>query len=129
MKIQTFKNMKGLIHGKNPKRIGCEIEGVLKIGSTEIAIAPGAEVIMPDLFHGATGDFPATFAGKSGTVYDLGKVEVRGGVIAPPPPVAVELMELRCRADIAEAERDAMREKLHELSNIFDTNSLNFLIK
>jgi hypothetical protein len=31
-------------------------------------------------------------------------------------------MELRCRADAAE-------EKLEELSNLFDTNSLNFLIK
>lgn len=129
MKIQTFKNMKGLIHGKNPKRIGCDLEGVLKIGSIEIAIAPGADALMPDLFHGATGDYPATFTEKSGEVYDLGKVEVRGGVIAPPPPVTVELMELRCRADIAEEERDRLREQLHELSNIFDTNSLNFLIK
>ena len=129
MKIQTFKNMKGLIHGKNPKRIGCEIEGVLKIGSAEIAITPGAEVIMPDLFHGATGDYQATFTDKFGNVYDLGKVEVRGGVIAPPPPTAVEIMDLRCRAEVAEKERDAIREKLHELSNIFDTNSLNFLIK
>lgn len=129
MKIQTFKNMKGLIHGKNPKRIGCDLEGVLKIGSIEIAISPGADALMPDLFHGATGDYPATFTEKSGEVYDLGKVEVRGGVIAPPPPVTVELMELRCRADIAEEERDRLREQLHELSNIFDTNSLNFLIK
>jgi hypothetical protein len=129
MKIQTFKNMKGLIHGKKPKRIVCDTEGVLKIGATEIAIVPEVEKIIPELFHGATGDFDATFTTNSGEVYDLGKVEVRGGVIAPPPPVTVELMELRCRADIAEEERERLREQLHELSNIFDTNSLNFLIK
>ena len=121
--------MKGLIHGKNPKRIGCDVEGVLKVGSIEIAISPDTDAIMPDLFHGATGDFPATFTDKRGEVYDLGKVEVRGGVIVPPPPVTVELMDLRCRADAAEKERDELREQLRELSNIFDTNSLNFLIK
>ena len=129
MKIQTFKNRQGLIYDKNPKRISCDLEGVLKIGSIEISITPGTDALMPDLFHGATGDYPATFTTKSGEVYDLGKVKVRVGVIAPPPSTAVELMDLRCRAEIAEAERDAIREKLHELSNIFDTNSLNFLIK
>lgn len=122
MKITTFKNMKGLIHGGDPKRMGCDKTGVLKIGKAEINISPGEDSIMPMLFNGCSGDYEATFTTSSGVVYRLEKVAVRGGWIAPPPPATVELMELRCRADAAE-------EKLEELSNIFDTNSLNFLIK
>ena len=127
MKIQLFKNMKGMIHGSDPKRIGCDREGVLKIGSAEIAVS--LDSIMPMLFFGATGDYDATFTDKLGNVYHLEKVAVRGGRIAPPSPTAVEIMELRCRAEIAEEERDAIRDRIRELENIFDTNSLNFLIK
>ena len=122
MKITTFRNMKGLIHGGDPKRIGCEVAGTLKIGKVEINISPGEDSIMPMLFNGCSGDYEATFTTSSGVVYRLEKVAVRGGWIAPPPPTTVELMELRCRADAAE-------ERIEELSNIFDTNSLNFLIK
>lgn len=129
MRIQTFKNMKGIIHGSDPKRIGCEKSGVLKIGNTEIKISAEEDAIMPHLFHGATGDYNATFTDGEGGVYVLEKVAVRGGRIAPPSPTAVEIMELHCRADIAEAERDALQERIYELEHIFDTNSLNFLIK
>ena len=128
MKIQTFRNGKGLIHGPDPKRIGCDVGGVLRIGKTEINIVPGEDAIMPLLFHGACADYNATFTTDDGRVYDLEKVAVRGGHISTPPQTTLELMELRCRADEAEAERDALREKIRELENIFDTNSLNFLI-
>ena len=122
MKITIFKNMKGLIHGSDPKRIGCDVAGVLKIGKVEINISAEEDSIMPMLFNGCSGDYEATFTTKSGKVYKLEKVAVRGGWIQSPPPTTVELMELRYRADRAE-------EKLEELSNIFDTNSLNFIIK
>ena len=122
MKITTFKNMKGLIHGSDPKRIGCDKSGTLKIGKVEINISPGEDSIMPLLFNGVSGDYEATFTTSTGIVYKLEKVAVRSGWIMPPPPTTVELMELRCRTDAAE-------EKIEELSNIFDTNSLNFLIK
>lgn len=122
MKITTFKNMKGVIHGADYKRIGCDRGGTLKIGTTEIRIAPGEDVIMPLLFNGCSGDYDATFTTVGGLVYKLEKVAVREGRIKPPDPVTVEIMELRLRTDAAE-------EKLEELSNIFDTNSLNFLIK
>jgi hypothetical protein len=122
MKITLFKNKKGLIYGSDPKRIGCDVAGVLKIGKAEIAITPGEDSIMPMLFNGCSGDYDATFTTSDGEVYKLEKVAVRGGWIQPPPPTTVELMELRCRADAAE-------ERLEELSSIFDTNSLNFLIK
>ena len=121
MKIQTFKNMRGLIHGSDPKRIGCDRAGTLKIGSTEISVT-SEDNIMPLLFNGCSGDYNATFTDSEGKVYELEKVAVRGGRVAPPPPTTVELMELRCRMDAAE-------DKLEMLSNIFDTNSLNFLIK
>lgn len=129
MTITTFKNMKGLIHGKDPKRIGCSVDGVLKIGAAEISISAESESILPLLFHGATGNYEATFTDKEGRVYHLTKVAVRSGRIAPPPETEVEFMELRYRADKAEDERDALREKVRELENIFDTDALNFLIK
>lgn len=129
MKITTFNNRKGLIHGKDPMRIGCDKDGVLKIGQTEISISSKGDSILPLLINGATGDYEATFTDICGAVYHLEKVAIRGGRISPPSPVAMELMELRCRADIAEQECDRLREEIRELKNIFDTNSLNFLIK
>ena len=129
MKIQTFRNMKGMIHGSDPKRIGCDVSGILKIGNTEIKISREEDAIMPSLFHGATGDYDATFTDSMGAVYELAKVSVRGGRILPPSPTDVEIMCLHCRADEAEAERDALRERVRVLEGIFDTNSLNFLIK
>lgn len=127
MKIQLFENMKGMIHGSDPKRIGCDREGVLKIGSAEIEVS--ADSIMPLLFYGATGDYEASFTDSFGKEYQLEKVAVRGGRILPPSPTALDILELRCRAETAEKERDALRDRIRELENIFDTNSLNFLIK
>lgn len=129
MKITTFNNKKGLIHGSDPKRIGCDKDGVLKIGATEVSISSKADSILPLLINGGTGDYDATFTDICGMVYHLEKVEVRGGRISPPSPTAVELMELRCRADVAEQECERLREEIRDLKNIFDTNSLNFLIK
>ena len=129
MRITTFTNMKGLIHGSDPKRIGCEQGGVLRIGATEINISPKSDSIMPLLFHGGTGDYDATFTTQEGKVYNLATVEVRNGRIAPPPPTAVEIMELRLRADAAERKFEMLLEEVQRLAKIFDTNSLNFLIR
>jgi hypothetical protein len=129
MRIQTFNNKKGLIYGSDSKRISCDKEGVLKIGTAEISIVPDEESIMPVLFNGCTGTYKATFTEKNGDTYELEKVTVRGGRIEPPPPIAVELMELRVRAEALEAKCDALERENHRLNNIFDTNALNFLIK
>lgn len=129
MKLQTFKNMTGLIHGSDPRRIGCDKEGVLKIGSTEISIFPGEDAVMPVLFNGWTGSSKATFTTKGGKVYDLGLVAFKAGRIVNPRPEVVEIAELRARGDILEQEVEALWENIRELRNIFDTNSLNFLIK
>ena len=129
MKIQTFRNMKAMIHGGDQKRIGGDESGVLKIGTVEIKISPKDMSVVPNLYHGGTGNYPTTFTTDSGKVYDLGKLPIRNGKIVPPSEVAIEMMELRCRADAAEEECEALRAKIHELENIFDTNALNFLIK
>ena len=129
MKLQTFRNMKAMIHGGDQRRIECAKSGVLKIGATEIKIIASESAVMPNLYHGATGNYAATFTDTDGRVYDLGKISIRGGRIVPPTEVAVELMELRCRADAAEEENEKLREKIRELEGIFDTNALNFLIK
>lgn len=128
MKIQTFKNKTGLIYGGDQMRIGGKTEGVLKIGNTEIGIIPETDSILPLLFNGCTGEYHATFTDSSG-VYDLGKVTVRGGRLTPPHPMAVEIAELRVRAEAAEEECKSLREQIRILGEIFDTNSLNFLIK
>lgn len=129
MKIQTFNNMKGLIHGVDAKRIGCEKQGILRIGQTEIHITPEEDAILPLLFNGCTGDYKATFTDSIGQVYELDKVQVKGGRIVPPTQTAVELMELRHRLDEMEEKYNRLCEQFSELSAIFDTNSLNFLIK
>ena len=128
MKIQTFRNKKGLIYGSDSKRIGCDKSGTLKIGATEISISPEKESILPVLFNGCTGEYTPSFIDTDGVVYELAKVTIRGGRIVPPPENAVEFMELRCRADAVEALCEQLQEQIRELSNIFDTNSLNFLI-
>lgn len=129
MKITIFNNMKGLIHGNDPKRIGCDQVGVLRIGTTEVSISLEGDSIMPLLFHGGTGDYDATFTTQEGKVYNLATVEVRNGRIAPPPPTAVEIMELRHRADAAERQLELLKEEVQRLAKIFDTDSLNFLIR
>lgn len=128
MKIQTFKNMKGLIHGADAKRIGCDKEGILRIGAAEIHITPEEDAVLPVLFNGCTGDYKATFTDTLGHGYELDKVEVRGGRIVPPTQTAVEFMELRHRLDEMEDECGRLQKQIDMLANIFDTNSLNFLI-
>jgi hypothetical protein len=129
MRIQFFKNGKALIHGDDPKRIISDIEGTLKIGTVEIKIAPGIESVLPSLFNGYTGYYDASFTSVIGNVYEIEKVAIKGGRIVPPSQTTIELVELRCRADALEAECEKMKQTILELSNIFDTNSLNFLIK
>ena len=128
MRIQTFKNKKGLIYGADAKKISCDKEGILKIGTAEMKISADAETIMPVLFNGVTGAYKATFTDTNGEVFDLGRVIVRGGRIEPPPQSAVEYMELRVRAEALEARCNALEEEVFRLRNIFDTNSLNILI-
>ena len=129
MKIQIFKNDKGLIHGSDPKRITCNIGGVLKIGTAKIEVKADTENIFPLLFNGGTGKYKATFTSDIGAVYELADVTVKGGRVLPPSQVDIELMELRCRAEALETECSEMREEIENLKNIFDTNSLNFLVK
>lgn len=129
MKIQIFKNNKGLIFGDDAKRIGCDISGTLKIGSTEISISPETDSIMPVLFNGSSGVYTAAFTSVIGNVYELERVAVKRGRIVPPSETAVELADLRHRADALEAECESLNNQIRELRNIFDTDSLNFLIK
>jgi hypothetical protein len=129
MRIQIFKNGKGLIHGSDPKRIGCDLAGTLCIGGVEIAVTPNEEAVVPPLFNGASGDAKAMFiTSPLDHGYDLGKVHIKGGRLVPPPQIEVDMMELRCRVDALEEECSALKEENLRLANIFDTNSLNFLI-
>ena len=126
MKIQILKNGKGLIYGPDSKRIECDIKGVLTIGSAVIDVS--GESIMPMLVNGSSGEHMASFTTELGYVYDLGKVKIRAGRIVSPTQSEIEKVELLCRIDLLEDKCKEMEDKLVELSNIFDTNSLNFLI-
>lgn len=129
MKIQLFKNNKGLIHGSDPKRMTCDVGGVLRIGTTEIPIVLDVEAVVPVLFNGCTGVYNATFTSSLGNVYELEKVSIKGGRIVPPSQQAVENMELRCRCDDLEDRCSMLEAENKRLANIFDTDALNFLIK
>ena len=127
MRVQLFKQGKGLIHGDDPRRIECNREGVLTIGAVKITIAEGVDAAMPVLANGATGVYSASYETPFER-FDLGKVTVRKGKIVPPPQTEVDFMELRCRAEKLEETCDDLRRQIRDLANIFDTNSLNFLI-
>lgn len=129
MNIQLFLNKKGLIHGSDYNRIRCDVDGTLQIGGARVTVEAYEDCVLPTLFYGASGDWDATFTTKDGIIYDLGNVAIRNGRISSPPSHMVELMELHCRADKAETERDAIKRDVEELKHIFDTNSLNFIIK
>ena len=128
MRIQLFKNGKGLIYGTDSKRIGCDIAGTLNIGSVKIDVSASEETIMPQLFNGCSGTYNAVFTSVSGTVYQLERVTVKGGRIVPPSQSTLEYMEIQSRLELLESSIEAMRNEITELKNIFDTNSLNFLI-
>lgn len=125
MRIQLYKDKRGLIYGDDPGHIGCDREGVLRIGTETVTIHAGREAKMPDL---ANGNHKATFT-TGDKVYVLENVSVRGGRILPPSREALEMMELRVRLDRLEDICEAMQIKITELDNIFDTDSLNFLTK
>ncbi|MBQ8393842.1 MAG: hypothetical protein IJX51_08790 [Clostridia bacterium] len=129
MRIELFKNNKGLIHGSDSKRIACDVGGTLRIGTVEIPITIDTEAIVPVLFNGCTGVYNATFTSALGNVYELERVAIKGGRIVPPSQQSVELMEMRCRIDTLEDECKSLREENLRLSNLFDTDALNFLIK
>jgi hypothetical protein len=129
VKIQLFKNDKGIIYGSDPKRISCDIGGVLRIGSAKIEVKPDTENIFPLLFNGGTGKYKATFTSEIGTVYEIAEVTVKGGRVLPPSQTAIEFMELRCRVEYLEDRCAKMEEDIIRLNGIFDTNSLNFIIK
>lgn len=128
MVIQLFNNKKGLVHGSDPCRIGCEREGVLRIGSTEVNISTEGESVMPILKNGCDGSYRAFFTDQNGDVYELDRLIIRRGRIVPPTRETVELMELRCGLEALIEKCNSLQAQIEILSHIFDTDSLNFLI-
>lgn len=130
MHIQTFNNGTGVIFGDDIKRICAKSDGLLTICGTNISVSKDSPSILPVLGYGCTGRYPAIFApSNSEIVYDLGYINVSKGRIVPLTETEAEIAELRCRADEKDREICLLKRQFEELSNIFDTNSLNFLIK
>ena len=129
MKIQLFLDKTGLIHGTDTGKITASVDGTLTIGREKIEIKAHEDSTLPKLLGGSIGVCEAHFDAATGEKYTLNSVSVRGGYIVPPNALVAEIMELKRRADEAEKACREMRKKIHELEHIFDTNSLNFLIK
>lgn len=129
MIIQLFNNKNFLIHGEDNKRLTCEKSGILRIGNEDIPIKANEECILPALFFGTSADFKTTFITDDGVVYDGGKVSIRSGRVLAASSGQVEMMELHIRCDEVEKRLARAEESLERLKNIFDTNSLNFIIK
>lgn len=129
MIIQLFNNKYFLIHGEDNKRLKCERSGTLRIGNADIPVTANEECVLPALFFGASADFKATFTTIDGVEYDGGKVSIRSGRLLAAPSEKVEMMELHLRCDDAEKRLIKAEEDVDRLKKIFDTNSLNFIIK
>lgn len=128
MKITLFTNNTGLIHGDDPRHIHCESPGTLKIGRHEIRVTEKEDELFPNLFNGCSLEHLAKYVTDDGTEYNLGKLIIRRGWIGKPSDTQLELMDLRCQLEEKTEEMKTMREEIEELKNIFDTNSLNFLL-
>lgn len=129
MIIQLFNNKNFLVHGADNKRLTCERSGTLRIGDAEIPVKANEENVLPPLFFGASADFKASFVTADGDIYDGGKVSIRSGRLLSAPPEKVEMMELHIRCDEAEKRLKIAEKDLDKLKKLFDTNSLNFIIK
>ena len=101
MRIQLFKNEKGLIHGADPKRIECDVKGTLQIGSAVVEVA--TDSIMPLLFNGSSGNYNATYT-ADGKIYQLERVSIKGGRISPPSQTLDEQKSTRRLRDENEQE-------------------------
>lgn len=129
MIIQLFNNKNFLIYGDDNKRLTCDRSGTLRIGNTDIPVTANEECVLPALFFGASADFKATFTTLDGVEYDGGKISIRSGRVLAAPSEKIEMMTLHVRCDEAEKRLKKAEEDLERLKNIFDTNSLNFIIK
>lgn len=129
MKLHLFSNKKCVIFGHDSTRLECEREGTLRIGATNIKVAPGEPISLPSI---ADGTYKPCFTDSDGTVYEGYVTVVRNGRITSPPKEALELFDLRCRYEELQtkmAEKFAILDKeIEDLKSVFDTNSLNFII-
>jgi hypothetical protein len=128
MKIQTFNDGTGIIYGDSPSILTCEISGVLNIGGTEFTIDSERETHIPQLFNAASGNFKAEYITEKKT-YTLRKIKVKRGFIEPPSDDVVEMTYLKARVDEVDRKCEKVLAEVARLDKLFDTNSLNFLIK
>ena len=129
MRIQTFTNKKGLIWGDDPLHVECDKSGVLKIGTNKIDVVADVSTPLPILCGGYSCPALATFTTEDGAIYNLRNVHIKAGRLTPPPEDVVTSMELMLQIEDLFRISTRLNERIEELSKIFDTNSLNFLIK
>lgn len=84
MTITFFENKIALLHGDSPEKIVSKIGGTLKIGESQIHIAPKTYVDVPVLCSGQSGVVQAMFYRDNGTEYELFDVTLKNGIVVPP---------------------------------------------
>ena len=80
----VYENKTALLHGDSPEKIASKIGGTLKIGESQIHIAPKSSVDVPVLCGGQSGVVQAMFYSDNGTEYELFDVTLKNGVVVPP---------------------------------------------
>ena len=127
MKLHLFKDGSGTIHGADQHHISINIAGTLTVGNTAITVTVGDFVCLPPLKDGT--QHVAKFTTADGTVYSLGRYNVRNGLLVSSTAYTAQEIKLKHRADKLETELQELRSRFDKLEKAFDTNSLNFLIK
>lgn len=126
MKIHRFKNGTGTITGVDTQRIYSDASGILQVGAVALAITNATEgVAVPRIKDGI---YCARFV-SGDNEYSLGNIKVRNGFISPQKIYTDIEIRLMHRVDELEEKVVTLEAKTNELDSIFDTDSLNFLIK
>ena len=126
MLIRTFHNNEAVICGKDSMRIRSKNEGILSLCGLDLSVS-SIPTVLPVIANGNTGTYSATFT-SNGITFNLKKVVVRNGRISPLSELEADVVELQIRADEKDNEILTLKKEIEKLQNIFDTNSLNFLI-
>lgn len=131
MKLHTYSLIKKFtLRGADLTQIESDISGILKIGSAKIQLKAGEITELPSI---ADGIYVPILTDDCGDTYEGNLVTVRYGRIAPPSKSETELFDLKCKYDElalnTEQRFEVVDKAIRKLENIFDTNSLNFLIK
>lgn len=125
MRIHLFNDRNAVLYGYNPHNLISDKPGTLNVGSKVIRVSSDNAIPFTNVHDGT---YMASFVSDDGIAYDIGRVTVHNGGIITNRTYTEREIELKHALDRAEDKISELVEKVNVLENIFDTNSLNFLI-